>query len=213
MRTEDLVAALASHVEPVDAHAPTRRLWWATAAGIGLGMPLMLAAFGLNPKLAEAAQIPMFWVKVTFVTAMAAAGWWFVFRLARPGAALHGPLLVLSLPVAAIWLLAAFVLLSTEPAQRSALIMGSTWASCPWNIALLSVPALVAVFLAVHTLAPTRLRLAGAGAGLLAGALGAFAYLLHCPELAAPFLAIWYVLGMLVPAAVGALVGPRVLRW
>jgi hypothetical protein len=33
------------------------------------------------------------------------------------------------------------------------------------------------------------------------------------PELQAPFLAVWYVLGMAVPVAVGALLGPRVLRW
>ena len=32
-------------------------------------------------------------------------------------------------------------------------------------------------------------------------------------RLDAPFLAVWYVLGMLVPTALGALVGPRVLRW
>jgi hypothetical protein len=75
------------------------------------------------------------------------------------------------------------------------------------------VPAFVAVLWAMKGLAPTRLRLAGAGAGLLAGALGALVYTLHCPELAAPFLGVWYVLGILIPAAFGAVVGPRVLRW
>jgi hypothetical protein len=29
----------------------------------------------------------------------------------------------------------------------------------------------------------------------------------------APFLAFWYLLGMLIPTAVGALIGPHVLRW
>jgi hypothetical protein len=38
-------------------------------------------------------------------------------------------------------------------------------------------------------------------------------YAFHCPELAAPFLGVWYVLGMLIPAALGALIGPRVLHW
>jgi hypothetical protein len=27
------------------------------------------------------------------------------------------------------------------------------------------------------------------------------------------FWAVWYVLGMLVPTAIGALLGPRLLRW
>jgi hypothetical protein len=38
-------------------------------------------------------------------------------------------------------------------------------------------------------------------------------YTLPCPELAAPFLGIWYLLGMLIPTAFGAWLGPRVLRW
>jgi len=38
-------------------------------------------------------------------------------------------------------------------------------------------------------------------------------YSLHCPELAAPFIGFWYLLGMLIPTAVDALLGPRLLRW
>jgi len=29
----------------------------------------------------------------------------------------------------------------------------------------------------------------------------------------APFVAVWYVLGMLVPGMAGAIAGPRLLRW
>ena len=38
-------------------------------------------------------------------------------------------------------------------------------------------------------------------------------YALHCPEMAAPFLATWYLAGMLIPTVAGALLGPRLLRW
>jgi len=62
-------------------------------------------------------------------------------------------------------------------------------------------------------LAPTRPAQAGGAAGLLAGAAGAAVYALHCPEMAAPFLGIWYVLGMAIPALLGAVLGPRLLRW
>jgi len=48
---------------------------------------------------------------------------------------------------------------------------------------------------------------------LLAGALGALVYALHCPETATPFLAVWYVVGMAIPTALGAILGPRLLRW
>ncbi|WP_413771553.1 NrsF family protein [Stutzerimonas stutzeri] len=38
-------------------------------------------------------------------------------------------------------------------------------------------------------------------------------YSLHCPEMSVAFWAVWYVLGMLIPTAVGATLGPRLLRW
>ena len=61
--------------------------------------------------------------------------------------------------------------------------------------------------------ATTRPVAAGAAAGLLAGALGALGYALACAELALPFVAAWYTLGVLMTAALGAALGPRLLRW
>ncbi len=110
----------------------------------------------------------------------------------------------------AVWALAAFVLIDAEPPARAGLVLGRTWAACLFSIALLSIPAFIAHLWAMKGLAPTRLRLAGAAAGFASGAL---VFTLRCPELAAPFLGIWYVMGMLIPTAVGALIGPRVLRW
>ena len=66
--------------------------------------------------------------------------------------------------------------------------------------------------LALRGLAPTRPRAAGVAAGPAAGAIAASAYALHCDESTLPFLATWYVLGVAVPATLGAL-GPRLLRW
>ncbi len=84
---------------------------------------------------------------------------------------------------------------------------------CSANIAALSLPVFVAVIAWQRRLAPTMPRRAGAAGGFAAGAIGALVYTLHCPELEAPFLGLWYVLGMLAPAAAGALLGPRLLRW
>jgi len=81
------------------------------------------------------------------------------------------------------------------------------------NIALLSIPTFACVFWAIRGLAPTRLRLAGAAGGLLAGSIATLVYSLHCPEMSVAFWAVWYVLGMLIPTAVGAVLGPRLLRW
>jgi hypothetical protein len=71
----------------------------------------------------------------------------------------------------------------------------------------------VALLCVVRSLAPTRPRWAGAASGFTAGSIGALVYSLHCPELTAPFLGIWYLLGMLIPTAIGGWLAPRLLRW
>lgn len=81
------------------------------------------------------------------------------------------------------------------------------------SILLLSLPAGGGMLLVMRQLAPTRLRLAGAAAGLVAGSGAALVYTLHCPELALPFVALWYLGGMLLPALLGAIIGPRLLVW
>ena len=173
----------------------------------------MHALYGIRPTLAQDAALSMFWWKLAFVAAVAAAGVAAVRRLARPGAALARLPWLLIAPVAVLWLLAAAEFTGAAPADRSALVLGQTWQVCAFRIAGLSLPAFVALLWAMRGLAPTKLRLAGAAAGLCAGGVGALAYSVHCPELAASFIGVWYVIGMLIPAVAGALIGPRVLRW
>jgi hypothetical protein len=213
MRTDELIVALSRQTDAIDPSIPLRRLAVASLLGIAAALPLMLWRLGVNPDLASDAQTPMFWVKWGFAATVAVASAALVIRLARPGVDTRRAAQAVASPIVALWGLAAFVLLAAAPAERMPLTMGSSWNTCPFNISMLSVPALVLLLAAVRSLAPTRLRWAGAATGLLAGALGTLVYVLHCPELEAPFLAVWYVLGMLVPVAVGALVGPRVLRW
>lgn len=213
METDDLVGLLASGVEPVPSRATARRYAFALALG-GLGsMLLMLLALGLRADLAEAAQMPMFWIKLAFPLSLALAAWSATTRLARPGVRLGRVPLALAAPVAVIWLMAIAALLGAAPETRPALLLGATWAVCPALIAMLSLPTFVGTFWAMSGLAPTRPALAGAAAGLLAGAVATAVYALHCPEMAAPFLATWYLLGMLIPTAAGAILGPRCLRW
>ena len=93
------------------------------------------------------------------------------------------------------------------------MILGDSAAKCPFLITLIGVPVFIAYLWILRGLAPTRLRLAGAAAGFGAGSAGALVYSLHCPELAAPFIGIWYLLGMVIPMTIGAMLGPRLLRW
>ena len=213
MRTDELIAMLARDAGPVEPGVPRRR--YAVALGWGaFGTTLLMAiVLGVRPDLTEAVRLPMFWVKLAFPGALLAAAILAVLRLSRPGAPLGRMPALLAAPVLAMWLLAAVVLLAAVPADRGELLLGFSAASCPFAIALLSVPLFVAALWAMKGLAPTRLALAGAASGLLAGAGGALVYALYCPEMAAPFIGTWYLLGMLIPTALGALLGPRLLRW
>ena len=134
-------------------------------------------------------------------------------RLSRPGADRKSLPVLLSLPVVILWGLAVITLAQTEAELRIPLLMGQTWAECPGLIAMLSLPIFVATLWAIRGLAPTNLRLAGGSAGLFAGAAGASIYTLHCPEMDAPFIAVWYLSGILIPAIVGLVLGSRLLRW
>lgn len=213
MRTDDLVGLLAGGETRVEAGVPARRFTVAMAAGAMASTVLMASWLGVRRELLDDAANPMIWVKFGFAAVLAAVCLAAALRLSRPGVKLGGLPALVAVPFVIVWVLAGVALLGAAPAQREALVFGETWAQCPFNIAALSVPVFFGVLWAMRGLAPTRLRLAGAAAGLLSGATGALVYALHCPELAAPFLGLWYVLGILIPAAVGAATGPRLLRW
>lgn len=213
MKTDELISMLARGAQAVEPHALRRRYALALGWG-GFGATLLMAImFGVRPDMAEAVRLPMFWMKLAFPAALLAVALLAVLRLSRPGVRLGRVPSALAAPVLAVWLLAAVALLGAAPGARGQLIFGETWASCPFSIAMLSMPVFVALLWAMRGLAPTRPALAGAAAGLLSGAAGALVYALYCVEMAAPFLGIWYLLGMLIPTALGALLGPRLLRW
>lgn len=213
MKTEDLVAWLAADAAPVSHRTQARRFVVTLALGAGVALLMMLVLLGPRPDLGQAATLPMFWLKLAFPACLVLAAAMAVQRLGHPGMRLGRLAIGVVAPVAVIWLLSAIILMNAAPGGRSALIWGATWKECPLSIAALSIPALLAAFWAVRQLAPTRVRLAGAAAGLFAGAAGALVYALHCPEMEAPFLGVWYVVGMLIPTAAGAMLGPRWLRW
>lgn len=213
MKTDELAAMLATEAGPVDRHFVGRRYAAALMGGAAVSTLLMLSVLGLRPDLGEAIYRPMFWVKLLFAASMAWGSWLATERLSRPGKRLGQVPLGLITPVLAIWALAALTLAGAEPGERWDLLLGATWQSCPWLIAMLSAPVFFGAFWAMGGLAPTRLTLAGTAAGLLAGAAATVIYCLHCPEMDAPFLGTWYLLGMLIPSLLGMAVGRLLLRW
>ena len=213
MKTDDLIGLLANGVQPVPRRAATRRLGFALLAGLPLAALFMLTQFGLRRDLVQAMFWPMLWMKILFPFFIAWGGFLLAQRLARPGARVGLAWLVVAAPVLLIWAMGATSWFGAPSGERMALLLGATSQTCVFSIGLISAPVFVAGLIAMKGLAPTRPAVAGAAVGALAGGAGAAVYALHCPEIAAPFLAVWYVLGMLVPVVLGAALGPRLFRW
>ena len=214
MKTDDLIGLLAADAVPVRRHAASRRLALALVAGLPLaGLAMALLGYGVRDDLARVVALPMFWMKLLFPATVCAAALVTLQRLARPGVKAGSAWIGIAAPVLVLWTVAAVTLAQAPAELRPVLVLGQTWRTCSASIAVVALPVFGAVFAALASLAPTRPALAGACAGLVAGGAGAAVYALHCPELAAPFLAVWYVAGIAVPAAAGALLGPSLLRW
>ena len=211
MKTEALIDMLARDAGPVPRALAARRLSPAAAAGLLASALIAITWFGIIPAQMFATAVP--WTKMAYAGALAlAAGWW-TARLSRPAAPIALPRRVTMLVLLAMVVVGGFSLASTPAGARLDALLGESWSTCPWSVLVLSLPALAGSLWAVRGLAPTRPRAAGFAAGLLAGSVGAFGYSLSCPEASPAFVAIWYTLGIALTGAVGAVLGPRVLRW
>ena len=213
MKTDALITLLALDNLPASYRSGRRTMLATLGLGALVASAMMYFLLGLRPDMNQAVALPMFWVKLAFPGALMLAAIAALWRFGSPGLQLGKLKIALALPFAVIGVMALLVLANAEPETRPMLIFGTTWVKCPLSIAALAVPIWIAALLALKQQAPTRLRASSAAAGLFAGACAATVYAMHCPEMEAPFLAIWYVLGILIPAVLGWAIGPKLLRW
>ena len=213
MKTDDLVTMLVTGVTPVPRYAASRSMGLALLAGVPVSLVMLWLGYGLRRDLMQVINLPMFWVKLAFPLCIALSALVVVQRLARPGVRVRRAGWGLVAPVVMVFALAGAAWLDTPVQERLPLLMGVSWRTCALSISLMALPIFIPLMLALKGLAPTQPTLAGAAAGALAGGLGATVYALYCEEMAAPFLAVWYVLGILVPVLAGSVLGQRWLRW
>ena len=213
MKTDELVALLARDATPVKRGALPMRIGIFSIVGAIAAFGILVVWLGIRPDLAEAVTGSTYWMKTLYTFGVGIAGFALVERLSRPGAKGRIGWALAGLFTVAILAIAASQLIATPPEQMRAAFMGSSWDKCPWRILALSLPGLAVILWTMRRFAPTRPALAGAAAGLLAGGIAATVYGLHCQEIAAPFVALWYSLGMILSAIVGSLIGSRLLRW
>ena len=212
MKTHDLIDLLGQDAPPAPARPFTPHLLGVALAGALVSGLILIAWLGLRP-MGQAMHSPPFWMKAAYTSLLALAGLMATARLARPGGRLGAALILAVVAVAWLALLAMMETMRTPMAGQSHLWLGWTWSICPFRILALAAPVFAAVLWLMRRMAPTRPALAGAAAGLFAGGVGASVYGLYCEETAAAFVVVWYSLGMAACAALGAVIGRRLLRW
>ncbi len=211
MKTDTLIDMLARDAGPAPRLLAARRLSPAAIGGLVVSAWAAITVFGAIPSGMFATAVP--WTKMAYAGALALAAGWLTARLSQPAAAITRPQRATVAVVLAMALFGAASLIAEPAGARLEALLGESWSKCPPSVLALSLPALAAALWAVRGMAPTRPRAAGFAAGLLAGSVGAFGYSLSCPEASPAFVAVWYTLGINLTGAVGAALGPRVLRW
>ncbi|ALL14576.1 NrsF family protein [Caulobacter henricii] len=211
MRTDDLIDALAADAGPPPGAPPAGRFGLLAGLGALLALFGVLAWLKVRPDLMQVMHGSFFWLKAGYTGALGLAGFLAVERLARPtGSPRRG--LLLGLIVLIAFGLAALVQagLAEDPMT---LMRGGSWTRCSLNILVLGAPTTLLGLWVLRGLAPTRALEAGFATGALAGGVAATVYGLHCAESTFVFVGLWYSLGVLGCAALGAVIGRWVLRW
>lgn len=212
-KTGTLIDKLAGDLKPVRRGLVDARLLGCFAAGLITSSAALLVFLGVQAEIAREMTTSPFYLKTLYVLGIAAAGF-AAMRCASVPARSPFACLGLAGGLMALTIAAGMVQLGLASAEAvPRLLFGDSWRQCAPSILLLSIPIYAALAFAVRSLAPTRLRLAGLSIGLCAGGTAGALYALHCTETSLAFTAAWYSLGVAAPAALGALLGPVMLRW
>lgn len=210
MRTDDLVAALARDAR-VDAAPIGRGVLLAALVALSVAVLTMQASIRIRPDMLSALSSPLFLAKLAAVASLAVAALAIAAAMAQPGSRVTFLLLV---PAGLFWLAAVAFEITTQPlAALPMRLVGKNAVACLTLVPIYAFLPFGLFVLALRRGAPLSPKLAGAMAGLAAGAVGAFAYGLHCDDDSPFFVALWYGLAVAIVTIAGARLGPRLLRW
>jgi hypothetical protein len=215
MNTDRLIDMLSAELEAVNSSRLGKALILAIVTGGAIAFALMLVTVGPRPDLQSTAHLEWVAVKLLFAFSVIGRGALLLNRSMRPGQEDATNWSIVFLPFLAALAVALAVLLDQPQAWRDLLSGATTTSSmrCLLLIMFFAAIPFAAVIYAIRQGAPTRLKLCGGIAGIVAGGIGAAAYAFNCRSDTIPFIAIWYGAAIVICAVIGSQLAPRVLRW
>ena len=213
MKTDELIETLGVTVERVEGRWFRNAFIIALIVGAAVAVCLMEALLGISANPLRESHLGLMILTTALLVSVVAAGSSYLLRAAHPGMSMRRPTALIVLLAVAFIGVGVAGLLVVHPAAGIGMIFGPRWTVCLTCSPLFAIGPFLALVWVLRKGAPTQLRSTGAVAGLVAGTVGAGACALHQPGGSLPFAAIWYAGPILLCALLGALLGPRVLRW
>lgn len=213
MNTDELINFLGTNIEPVKSGQLRNTLLASLAVGAVAALCLMLVILGEPDEAFGGGHLGLKFLGLVFTLGLVIAGTSYLLRAARPGTPGRRPLVVLGLLFFALLSAGAITLVLSHPVVWGEMVFGPQWAACLICIPLFAIAPFASLIWALRKEAPTYPAWTGAVAGLVAGALGGAALTLHHSAGSIPFILLWYGGPIVVCTVVGAILGPRLLRW
>ncbi|MBO4221296.1 NrsF family protein [Bradyrhizobium neotropicale] len=212
METEQLIRTLAAdntqRAQPVGFV-----LMLALLAAAPVSLVMFFTELGVRPDVMTAMHNPFFSLKFAVTLALAASAIAVSLHLSRPEASLRSFGWWLLVPAGLLVAGISGEMMMPQRAPMMTRLVGNNSRACLISIPLMSLPLLAAALFGLRHGAPTRPAVAGAIAGLVAAGLAATLYASHCADDSPLFVATWYTIGTALVAAIGALIGSKVLRY
>jgi hypothetical protein len=212
MRTDRLIDCLVADLAPADQKLVLRKLVLALSAGLAAAFGQTFLVMDVYQELQAVDKIALLcqFVLASIVIVIAVA---FLLRAVNPGSEIRGFAAFAVLPLGAIIAVLPLGIAMIHRPISDGILPYSGAPACLIYIPLFAVVPFALIGWALRSGAPTHLARTGAVAGLLAGALSAFACALPCSNTLFVALALYHGVALELCAGMGARVGSSALRW
>jgi hypothetical protein len=181
----------------------------ATIVTLGLSYALMAPVEWTSRQLMQ----PVFLLKIAFLVSLLLASLSIVRDLSSPGRKVSLQLTFALVPFLILAALSYDEVTARHPAGLQHELVHQSIVACLLHVGLLAVPAFAILVFTVKAFAPVDLSRAGLYIGVLSGCIGALGYAFHCHDELITLVAVSYTLAIVQMGLIGALLGPRLLRW
>jgi hypothetical protein len=212
METDQLIRTLAADN---DYHARSVGfiLMVALLAAAPVSFLIFFSLLGVRPDVMTAMRNPFFDLKFAVTLSVAIPAIALGLRLSRPEATLGRWAWLLAIPLALLVTGMSGEMMLPQRLPMLTRLVGSNSRLCMTAIPLISLPLLAAALLALRHGATSNPTLEGAIAGMSSAGLAGTLYASHCTDDSPLFVATWYSIAIALVAAIGALVGSRLLKF